>query len=101
MSSYVYISNANSIALSPPPASVTIGTGQSACVTATARNRQGHLVEDGATITFSYSASPSGGSYTLTQPSTGKMYGNFPQTYSMVGLIQAALRLSRSWEDAL
>jgi GH15 family glucan-1,4-alpha-glucosidase len=34
-------------------------------------------------------------------PGTGEAWGNFPQTYSMVGLIQAALRLSRSWEDAL
>ncbi|TAM00081.1 MAG: glycoside hydrolase family 15 protein, partial [Rhodanobacter sp.] len=34
-------------------------------------------------------------------PGSGEAWGNFPQTYSMVGLIQAALRLSRSWEDAL
>ena len=34
-------------------------------------------------------------------PDNGEPWGNFPQTYSMVGLIQAALRLSRSWEDAL
>jgi GH15 family glucan-1,4-alpha-glucosidase len=31
---------------------------------------------------------------------TGELWGNFPQTYSMVGLINAAVRLSRSWEDA-
>lgn len=29
---------------------------------------------------------------------TGALWGNFPQTYSMVGLINAALRLSRPWE---
>ncbi len=29
---------------------------------------------------------------------TGELWGNFPQTYSMVGLINAALRLSRPWE---
>ena len=34
-------------------------------------------------------------------PGTGEHWGNFPQTYSMVGLIQAAMRLSRRWEDAL
>ncbi|MEO7068408.1 MAG: glycoside hydrolase family 15 protein [Rhodanobacter sp.] len=34
-------------------------------------------------------------------PGSGEAWGNFPQTYSMVGLIQAAMRLSRSWEDAL
>ena len=34
-------------------------------------------------------------------PATGELWGNFPQTYSMVGLISSALRLSRSWEDAL
>lgn len=31
---------------------------------------------------------------------TGELWGNFPQTYSMVGLINSAVRLSRSWEDA-
>jgi len=34
-------------------------------------------------------------------PATGELWGNFPQTYSMVGVITSALRLSRSWEDAL
>ena len=33
-------------------------------------------------------------------PRTGEMWGNFPQTYSHVGLIRAALRLSRPWEEA-
>ncbi|MCB8822538.1 glycoside hydrolase family 15 protein [Microvirga rosea] len=31
---------------------------------------------------------------------TGELWGNFPQTYSMVGLINSAVRLSRSWEEA-
>jgi GH15 family glucan-1,4-alpha-glucosidase len=31
---------------------------------------------------------------------TGELWGNFPQTYSMVGLINAAMRLSKPWEDA-
>ncbi len=30
---------------------------------------------------------------------TGALLGNFPQTYSMAGLILTAMRLSRSWED--
>ncbi|MHB1589484.1 MAG: glycoside hydrolase family 15 protein, partial [Metallibacterium scheffleri] len=34
-------------------------------------------------------------------PATGELWGNFPQTYSMVGLINSAMRLSRSWEEAL
>jgi len=34
-------------------------------------------------------------------PETGELCGNFPQTYSQVGLIQAAMRLSRSWEEGL
>jgi len=34
-------------------------------------------------------------------PATGELWGNFPQTYSMVGIINAAARLSVSWEDAL
>jgi GH15 family glucan-1,4-alpha-glucosidase len=29
-----------------------------------------------------------------------ELWGNFPQTYSMVGLIQCASRLSLSWEEA-
>lgn len=33
-------------------------------------------------------------------PNTGELWGNFPQTYSMVGLINSAMRLSQSWEDA-
>jgi GH15 family glucan-1,4-alpha-glucosidase len=31
----------------------------------------------------------------------GELWGNYPQTYSMVGIINCAMRLSRSWEDAL
>jgi GH15 family glucan-1,4-alpha-glucosidase len=34
-------------------------------------------------------------------PTTGELWGNFPQTYSLVGLINAAARLSRSWESVL
>ena len=32
-------------------------------------------------------------------PATRELWGNFPQTYSMAGLILSAMRLSRSWED--
>jgi GH15 family glucan-1,4-alpha-glucosidase len=32
-------------------------------------------------------------------PASGELWGNFPQTYSMVGVIGSALRLSRSWEE--
>ena len=34
-------------------------------------------------------------------PRTGELWGNFPQTYSQVGLILSAMRLSRSWEEGL
>lgn len=44
------------------------------------RNRYGLLSED-------------------VHPETGVLWGNFPQTYSMAGLISSAMRLSRSWED--
>jgi GH15 family glucan-1,4-alpha-glucosidase len=44
------------------------------------RNRYGLLSED-------------------VHPETGALWGNFPQTYSMAGLISSAMRLSRSWED--
>jgi pentatricopeptide repeat protein len=33
-------------------------------------------------------------------PATGELWGNFPQTYSMVGIINGALRLSEPWETA-
>jgi GH15 family glucan-1,4-alpha-glucosidase len=33
-------------------------------------------------------------------PATGEAWGNFVQTYSMVGLIKAAIRLSIPWDDA-
>jgi GH15 family glucan-1,4-alpha-glucosidase len=33
-------------------------------------------------------------------PASGELWGNFPQTYSMVGLIHSAKRLSKPWEDA-
>jgi GH15 family glucan-1,4-alpha-glucosidase len=32
-------------------------------------------------------------------PVTGKLWGNFPQTYSMSGLTLTAIKLSRSWGD--
>jgi GH15 family glucan-1,4-alpha-glucosidase len=32
-------------------------------------------------------------------PATGELWGNFPQTYSMVGIVSCAVRLSRSWEE--
>jgi len=34
-------------------------------------------------------------------PATGELWGNFPQTYSMVGLINAARSLSTKWSDVL
>jgi GH15 family glucan-1,4-alpha-glucosidase len=36
-----------------------------------------------------------------THPGTGEMWGNFPQTYSMVGLINAAVRLSAPWDTVI
>jgi GH15 family glucan-1,4-alpha-glucosidase len=44
------------------------------------RNRYGLLAED-------------------IHPQTGQLWGNFPQTYSLAGLILTAMRLSRTWED--
>lgn len=32
---------------------------------------------------------------------TNTGWGNFPQTYSMVGIINGAMRLSRTWESQL
>ena len=31
-------------------------------------------------------------------PATGELWGNYPQTYSLVGIVNAAMRLSRGWE---
>ncbi|MGF1621269.1 MAG: glycoside hydrolase family 15 protein [Rhodomicrobiaceae bacterium] len=36
-----------------------------------------------------------------TDPVTGEPWGNFPQTYSMVGIINGAVRLSRPWEGVV
>ncbi|WP_019374502.1 glycoside hydrolase family 15 protein, partial [Melaminivora alkalimesophila] len=36
-----------------------------------------------------------------THPATGEMWGNFPQTYSMVGVINAAMRLSAPWDSVI
>jgi len=33
-------------------------------------------------------------------PETQELWGNFPQTYSMVGLINCAMRLSKRWDEA-
>jgi GH15 family glucan-1,4-alpha-glucosidase len=33
-------------------------------------------------------------------PETGELWGNFPQTYSHVGLILSAMKISRGWEEA-
>jgi len=33
-------------------------------------------------------------------PTTGELWGNFPQAYSMVGLLNSAARLSRRWQEA-
>jgi GH15 family glucan-1,4-alpha-glucosidase len=34
-------------------------------------------------------------------PLTGELWGNFPQTYSLVGLVLSAHRLSQTWEQGL
>ena len=36
-----------------------------------------------------------------THPVSREMWGNFPQTYSMVGVINCAMRLSASWESVI
>ena len=36
-----------------------------------------------------------------THPDTREMWGNFPQTYSMVGVINAAVRLSAPWDSVI
>ncbi len=36
-----------------------------------------------------------------THATTGEMWGNFPQTYSMVGIINAAVRLSARWDSVI
>ncbi|MDP3252922.1 MAG: glycoside hydrolase family 15 protein [Hydrogenophaga sp.] len=36
-----------------------------------------------------------------THATTGEMWGNFPQTYSMVGIINAAVRLSADWDTVI
>ena len=33
-------------------------------------------------------------------PASGALWGNIPQTYSMAGIINTGMNLSRSWEEA-
>ena len=35
------------------------------------------------------------------QPDTHELWGNYPQTYSLVGIINAAMRLSGGWEEVV
>ena len=32
---------------------------------------------------------------------SGELWGNYPQTYSLVGIINCAMRLSRSWGEVI
>jgi GH15 family glucan-1,4-alpha-glucosidase len=34
-------------------------------------------------------------------PATGELWGNYPQTYSLVGIINGAVHLSRTWEEVI
>jgi GH15 family glucan-1,4-alpha-glucosidase len=34
-------------------------------------------------------------------PETYELWGNFPQTYSLVGLINCGMKLSKTWEDVV
>ena len=34
-------------------------------------------------------------------PATGELWGNYPQTYSLVGIINGAVHLSRAWEEVI
>lgn len=34
-------------------------------------------------------------------PETGVLWGNIPQTYSMAGIVNSAMRLSKSWEEGV
>ena len=34
-------------------------------------------------------------------PTTKELWGNFPQTYSLVGLVNCAMKLSKTWEDVV
>jgi len=34
-------------------------------------------------------------------PETGELWGNFVQTYSMAGIVQCAIRLSKHWDQAI
>ena len=36
----------------------------------------------------------------VAQPATGEIWGNLPQTYSMAGIINTGMNLSRRWDEA-
>jgi len=36
-----------------------------------------------------------------TVSESGELWGNFPKTAAMVGMIECAIRLSKEWEDVI
>jgi len=51
--------------------------------------------DEGDFITWTITVTNAG-----SDPATGVQWGNFPQTYSMVGLVNSATRLSIGWDEA-
>ena len=64
----------------------------------TARCETGSLAER---VKADFPEMPASGICRYAVPATGELWGNFPQTYSMVGIIHCARKLSRSWEEGL
>ena len=39
--------------------------------------------------------------YEDINPENNELWGNFPQTCSLVGLVNCAMKLSKTWEDVV
>lgn len=64
--------------------------------------RTGRKAEAGAIFeTMLAARNPLGMLSEDTHATTGEMWGNYPQTYSMVGIINAAVRLSAPWDSVI
>jgi len=65
------------------------------------RARRARAAPGGARAVREHAAPPEPGGPVVRgpRPQHGGAVGNFPQTYSLVGLINAAMRLSKRWED--
>ena len=82
---------------SPRPRSTSARSGASTRSARIGRPRRGARGLRGA----AGAPQPAGPALRGHAPGTGELWGNFPQTYSMVGIINGAVRLSAPWDSVV